>query len=331
MTNIEYGQRGGCLCGAIRFKTSTRSARAVVCCCRTCQRMTGGPFSVQHFFCQEHVDIQSGLPTIYTHAAGGGSQEVQVYFCGSCGAHLFLKPHRSVKVIGVFTTTFDDPSAVQFDACTLQYDFVRSAQSGTIIPRGFRAFEARSDPESASPSAERIFSDHFLIDQRDGGTGPNTGGCICGAVRYEADSQPEAVVICHCRSCQRSLGSGVNFEILWEPDHFRLTKGKPVAYRYRGGSGKMVEKRFCGCCGSSLWLTGERFREVGVFRGSLDRPNRIEISPATAIQIYLDEALPCGMVIAHIEAFSEHRRAADGFINTGRFYHDHWRSGDKRG
>ena len=93
----------------------------------------------------------------------------------------------------------------------------------------------------------------------------------------------------------------------------------------------MLEKRFCGECGSTLWLTGERFEEVGVFRGSLDHPNRIEISPATAIQIFLREALPSGMVIAGIEAFPNHRRAPDGSIKPGHIYDQHWRIGDERG
>ena len=123
----------------------------------------------------------------------------------------------------------------------------------------------------------------------------------------------------------------MNFELLWNPSEFRVTSGKPSAYRYRGGSGKMLEKRFCANCGTSLWLTGDRFEEVGIFRGSLDRPNRIDVSPSTAIQIFLDEALPSGMVIAGIEAFARHRRAPDGSINTGRFYDYHWRIGDGDG
>jgi hypothetical protein len=150
-------------------------------------------------------------------------------------------------------------------------------------------------------------------------------------VRYEADEQPEAVVICHCRSCQKSLGSGVNFELLWAPGKFRVTKGTPGVYRHAGGSGKILDRRFCAECGSALWLTGDRFEEIGVFRGSLDKPNRIDVSPATAIQIFLHEALPSGMVIAGIEAFAGHRRAPDGSINPGHVYEDHWRVGDGSG
>jgi hypothetical protein len=220
---------------------------------------------------------------------------------------------------------------VQYDAETLQYLFLNAAQSGTITPKGFHAFDAHCEPADGSPAVENVFSDHALNEERDEAEGPQTGGCLCGAVRYEARNQPEAVVICHCRSCQRSLGSGMNFELLWNTSEFKVTGGKPSVYRYRGGSGNMLEKRFCANCGTSLWLTGDRFPEVGAFRGSLDRPNRIDVSAATAIQIFLDEALPSGMVIAGIEAFPGHRRAPDGSINTGRFYDHHWRVGDEVG
>ena len=35
-----------------------------------------------------------------------------------------------------------------------------------------------------------------------------TGGCACGAIRYECKEAPEFCVICQCRQCQRISGSG---------------------------------------------------------------------------------------------------------------------------
>src|SRR5215472_10171837 len=37
---------------------------------------------------------------------------------------------------------------------------------------------------------------------------PQTGGCQCGAVRYEITQAPIIVYTCHCTDCQRTTGSG---------------------------------------------------------------------------------------------------------------------------
>lgn len=289
--------------------------------------MTGGPFLVEHCFTNAEVEILTGKPAVYTHVSAGSGKEVKVHFCPDCSSRLFLTFQRWDDVMNVVTTSFDTPKALRFDAETLQYLFVGAAQSGTVIPKGFRAFEGHCDPADGSAVIGWVSEHPILIDKSVAGSGPHCGGCLCGAVRFEADDLPEAAVICHCASCQKTMGSGVNFELLWRPEGFRLVSGTPRTYRHSGGSGKQIERRFCADCGTSLWLTGERFEEVGVFRGTLDDPNRIPLTDLTASQIFLDDALPSSMVIAGIEAFTQHRRAPDGSIRAGRTFDQHRRIG----
>jgi hypothetical protein len=53
----------------------------------------------------------------------------------------------------------------------------------------------------------------------------HTGGCLCGAVRYEAAGDPAFQVICHCRMCQRASGSPFMALIFMLPEGVHLTKG----------------------------------------------------------------------------------------------------------
>ena len=43
---------------------------------------------------------------------------------------------------------------------------------------------------------------------------PFTGGCMCGAVRYECSAEPIAMGNCHCRDCQRATGSAFAAAVL---------------------------------------------------------------------------------------------------------------------
>ena len=65
-----------------------------------------------------------------------------------------------------------------------------------------------------------------------------TGGCLCGAIRYEADEPPNQVYACHCRMCQRHTGSAFWAGAKFPPDTFRFTKGEPKVYR----SSKILER-----------------------------------------------------------------------------------------
>lgn len=328
MPDLEDGHSGGCLCGSIRYRTVRHESNAWICNCHFCQRATGGPFLVEHCFTRDEIAVTRGTPAIYTHVSAGSGKEVYLHFCADCGTHLFLTLQRWPDTMNIFTTTLDDPTEVGYGPETLRYLFLETAQSGTVIPAGFEAFEGHADPADGSPAQRHVFDLPHVHEGHDDTEGPHTGGCLCGDVRYEADGPLDDIVICHCRSCQVSLGAGENHEILIPRARFRLIRGAPRRYRYTGGSGKGLEKCFCGRCGTALWLTGERFSEVGLFRGTLDLPDRLTLTPETAIQIFLEEALPSAMVRAGLEAYAQHVRASDDTINPARVYDRSWRIGD---
>ena len=55
---------------------------------------------------------------------------------------------------------------------------------------------------------------------------PFTGGCACGAIRYECSAEPIMMFKCHCRDCQQVTGGGFVAGLLVPASAFRLTKGQ---------------------------------------------------------------------------------------------------------
>jgi hypothetical protein len=82
------------------------------------------------------------------------------------------------------------------------------------------------------------------------------GGCLCGEIRYRIEGEPAAAMVCHCTHCQKQSGSAFS-TIMGVPDACVEVTGTPAAYRDRGESGRVVERLFCGACGSPLFTKAE--------------------------------------------------------------------------
>ena len=80
-----------------------------------------------------------------------------------------------------------------------------------------------------------------------------TGGCLCGAIRYEATGEPIFSTHCHCRDCQRASGSAYVATARLPAAGFRITKGSPKRFVGKADSGNEVTRVFCGDCGSPLY------------------------------------------------------------------------------
>lgn len=73
-----------------------------------------------------------------------------------------------------------------------------------------------------------------------------TGGCLCGAVRYELRDQPDHVDYCHCHMCARFGGP---MGLMVDPDGITW-QGADQIQTY--ASSDWAERGFCRVCGSSL-------------------------------------------------------------------------------
>lgn len=96
-----------------------------------------------------------------------------------------------------------------------------------------------------------------------------SGGCLCGAVRWEADGEPTPVTYCHCSKCRRWHGhvgayTGVPRE------GFRLVADRALGWFQLNPT---VKRGFCRECGSSLfWDEGGEAR-ISICAGSFDAPS----------------------------------------------------------
>ena len=94
-----------------------------------------------------------------------------------------------------------------------------------------------------------------------------TGGCGCGAVRFEVTAPPVSAQYCHCTRCQRRTGTAASASARLESGSFQILAGEERlrAWKPEGGA----EKWFCGDCGSALFSRDSE-GAVGVRLGAFD-------------------------------------------------------------
>jgi len=99
-----------------------------------------------------------------------------------------------------------------------------------------------------------------------------SGGCLCGAVRYESDGEPVAAGHCHCLDCRRSSGTGHCSHLGLPEAGFKLT-GELRFFDAPADSGNVVSRGFCPTCGSPIYSTNSGMTGVLFLRASsLDDP-----------------------------------------------------------
>ncbi|MEP2534082.1 GFA family protein [Shimia sp.] len=143
---------------------------------------------------------------------------------------------------------------------------------------------------------------------------PQTGGCLCGALRFQVKSDPLWVTACFCKFCQRATGALGMVEPIFDLDDFALIQGTPRCYTHiSAGSGQEVLVHFCDNCGTKTHLTFARWPDrLGVYGGVFDTPDWFEFSPENSKYIFLDSATRGTLVPAGFKTYGEHAADADG-------------------
>jgi hypothetical protein len=115
-----------------------------------------------------------------------------------------------------------------------------------------------------------------------------SGGCLCGAVRYEYSGEALFSAVCHCQSCQRQTGSAYSV-VIGVPATAFQQQGATRSFTALGVSGKPVARHFCPDCGSPIISMVEALPDVVIIKaGTLDGGATLK----PTIEVFCDTALP---------------------------------------
>lgn len=128
------------------------------------------------------------------------------------------------------------------------------------------------------------------------------GGCLCGLVTYEAEINPERVVICHCTDCQISSGSAFRTIVPVGKQDFKLKTGQLKTYVKTAQSGAKRAQLFCPECGTHLYGSDVTDPQSFTLRLGTARQAKA-LTPA--LQIWRRSALGWLSVIGGLPKFDE--------------------------
>jgi hypothetical protein len=112
-----------------------------------------------------------------------------------------------------------------------------------------------------------------------------SGGCLCGAVRYEASGPAANLCYCHCNTCRRAAGAPLVAWCTFARRAWRVTRGTLTEYR----SSPQVLRGFCAACGGALTYRHDtRAEEIDVTLASLDEPAAL----APQMHVWVGDKLP---------------------------------------
>lgn len=103
---------------------------------------------------------------------------------------------------------------------------------------------------------------------------PQSGGCLCGNVRFTIQAEPMVMGICHCRDCQMTAGTSQTTQIGLSTHGVELV-GETATYSRPADSGNLIHRHFCRTCGSPTHTTNDAMPDMIFLRAvHLDDPEQ---------------------------------------------------------
>ncbi len=105
------------------------------------------------------------------------------------------------------------------------------------------------------------------------GAEKRVGGCLCGALRYEAEGEPAFAGYCCCADCRKASGSGFVPFMGFPSAAVRFT-GEARQFRTKSIKGSDAVRNFCPVCGGLVFggVVGKDTAHT-IYAGTLDDPS----------------------------------------------------------
>ena len=127
-----------------------------------------------------------------------------------------------------------------------------------------------------------------------------TGGCSCGAIRFECDAEAVASFNCHCKSCRQYSGAPYWSASIFPSATFQLTSGEISWNTQTGDNGGVIHRGFCASCGSPVYNRLDRLPHViGIPVGSMDDSSM----HVPKMDLYVSQALSWVVMNSEIPKF----------------------------
>ena len=136
------------------------------------------------------------------------------------------------------------------------------------------------------------------------------GGCLCGAVRFEARPTHRDGYYCHCRMCQLAVGNTRAAFINLRKDEVRWLAAEPTWY----ASSKIARRGFCGRCGTPLSFEYIGSERMDLSVGSFDDPAALTPISHFAVESrianwHADDGLPDERIADHVKLTERWKQA----------------------
>jgi hypothetical protein len=97
----------------------------------------------------------------------------------------------------------------------------------------------------------------------------NSGGCLCGAIRFETTGPLGTVTACHCSQCRRQ--TGLHYAATKAPVARLVLQGEEKLQWYRAS--ETARRGFCSVCGSPLLWHADGSEDISIMAGAFDQPS----------------------------------------------------------